>query len=252
MATLTTLTAQSISSALQTSRKYRKSISDASELRDVLSIIEKDINLAFHYRDIHSQMKKELDEKKEGANDNQNTNSGFSNNNELGNTPANYTEFKGEKSSLHFTSLSNFRTNLDIQESSQQEVGYFLKPCQKKTGRKERVSCLWRRTSPYIDDKVDEGGRAIVLIADVKSLSFKYVGESEEESEPQWIERWMTKEGAEPKTKDKFPLAVQVEIVVNRLVSGKKRTQTMSTIAKIRFPNNEKKKEDAQENNQAS
>ena len=108
LATLTVFTAQSIQSALQTSKKYRAQIDEASELRDVLRIIESDINVAFHYRDIDKEMSEAI--KKE--NQSKNENNGNAPNIENPNQPErpNYTEFKGEKDSLHFTSLGNART----------------------------------------------------------------------------------------------------------------------------------------------
>ena len=238
MATLTTYTAQSIQSALQTSRKYKKRIDESSELRSVLHIMERDINLAFHYRDIYTEMNDELKDKK----DNDNSEDG-----ESTPPPPNYTEFKGEKNSLHFTSLSNIRTALDSQESDQAEIGYYIKNCQPR-GKKSSSSipCLWRRLSPFLDEKVDEGGRAIVLLENVKALNLRYVGPLEEESEAKWQERWMTKEGADDKTRDKFPLAVEIELVVTRNVAGKDVEQKLSTIAQIRFPNNPRKEEESE------
>lgn len=239
MAALTVYTAQSIQAALSISSKYGKRIEESSELRDVLGIMERDISLAFHYRDIYSTMNAELKKEK---------NKGQEQNDEEEKPSKNYTVFQGEKNQLHFSSLSHVRTGLDSKKSNQAEISYYVKPCEKKrTKKKQSVQCLWRRISNHIDKKIHEGGRAIALLEDVKSLSFRYVGENVEdgiaaEKEIDWKEKWLSGEGGEEKTRDKFPVAVEISISVNRIVDGKPVAQSMQSIARVRFPNNAKKK----------
>lgn len=235
LATLTVFTAQSIQSALQTSRKYREQIDEASELRDVLRIMENDINLAFHYRDIHKEISDEL--KKSSPEEGQNAPPPG------GQERPNLTEFQGEKDALHFTTLANVRTLMDAKESDQAEVGYYLKSCKAGPNSQGSSNCLWRRLSHVIDDKVNEDGRAIVLLKNVQSFKLRYIGQkTEEEEEPQWLDRWMSGVSGDARTKDKFPSAVEIEIVVNRKVGQKTVPQSMSSIAAIRFPNNKVEK----------
>ena len=246
MAGLTILTAQSIQSALRTSKKYRRQIDEAAEIRDVLRIIEKDINLAFHYRDVHSEMLEAIE--KENKKSNKNTGANTQQNSEGKKEVPNYTEFKGDGNSIHFTSLNNVRTVLDSKESDQAEIGYFLKTCNSRGNNKKTSTCLWRRLSPILDDKVDEGGRSIVLIENVKQFSLRYMGESSEEAaEPEWVVSWLSGKDGDETTKDKFPVAVEINLSINRQLGNKTVTQKMSSIAAVRFPNNKKKKDESQQ-----
>ena len=63
LATLTLLSGQSIQQALKSKVKIQAQIDDVSQVRDALKIIERDINLAYHYRDFESEMEKLVREK---------------------------------------------------------------------------------------------------------------------------------------------------------------------------------------------
>ncbi|WP_347358513.1 prepilin-type N-terminal cleavage/methylation domain-containing protein, partial [Bdellovibrio sp.] len=69
LGTLTLLTAQSIQQAVKAKVKLQDQIDDVSRMRDALRLLERDINLAYHYRDLE----KEIDQlvKKKPANQQQ-------------------------------------------------------------------------------------------------------------------------------------------------------------------------------------
>ena len=56
LGTLTVLTAQAIQSAIKSKVKIQEQIDDVSRMRDSMRIIEGDVTLAFHYRDIEKDV----------------------------------------------------------------------------------------------------------------------------------------------------------------------------------------------------
>ena len=265
MAALTIFTTQSIRSALRNSTKYRKQIDNTSELRSVIRVIERDINLAFHHRSIQIEVLNQLSEEGKsqnggngvanpsgsptptptpsssgsGGNNGSNNNSGLAKL-EKREVP-NYTRFLGEPNSLHFTTLNHSRTIEDVQESDQAEVGYFLKSCSARGNKKQKSQCLWRRLSPILDDEVEKGGGELVMLENVKSLKLSYLApppENELNPEPEWLDRWDSQSERDVRSKGKFPEAVKIELTVTRKNGTKDIDQTVATTAALRFPNN--------------
>src|SRR5690606_15633968 len=114
------------------------SLDQRTALNNAMKIIERDINLAFHYQDFYHDLDVEMEKamyeaKKKKAIEDAKKN----------NLPApaiepfqskvkpvkNLTHFLGDQNQLHFTNLNNVRVVQDSQSSDQQEVGYFLRPC---------------------------------------------------------------------------------------------------------------------------
>ena len=161
---LSVLTANAIGKALKDRTKVQNEIDHTSNMRDVLRIIERDINLAFNYRNIHYEILKKIKEEGKAPqpgtpqpNPNpqtpQNPNPPGTTTGvqpqddlfELKDPPPIFTQFLGEENSLYFSSLSNVRTLKDSLESDQAKVGYFIKPCQSRGSSKVQGSsdCLW-------------------------------------------------------------------------------------------------------------
>jgi hypothetical protein len=152
-----------------------------------------------------------------------------------------YTHFLGESDKLNFTSLNNFRSAKNLAQSDQAEIGYYLESCSGRIDRKSSSQCLWRRTSAVIDEDVTEGGKKSVLIENVKSLQFRYLGLGHEE---EWVDSWKTKEGEET-MKNKFPTAVEVTLIILDTKFKPPREVAMTTVAQVRFPNNKKDEKSA-------
>ena len=148
------------------------------------------------------------------------------------------TQFQGDTDHLHFTSLSHIRARKNSKLSHQSEVGYFLKDCKGRLDKKSSSQCLWRRISPIIDNRVEEGGREIVLLEHVTEFQLRYLGPEKEEGKA-WVEKWKTGENADDLTRRKFPSAVEVTITLEDKRKEKDKKISMTTVAAIRFPNNE-------------
>ena len=215
LAVLSVLTAQSIQSSLRNKVKIQRDIERESVVRDALRVVQRDINLAFHYQDLTYEMLKAIDQERAsgGAPAPTPAPGGFAQpppppiptigdpNQKQRPVPKILTHFLGETESLHFTTLSHVRTAKDAKESDQAEVGYFLKPCKSRVNPKWSSNCLWRRTSPLIDEKVNEGGAEIVLLENVEEFKLKYFGPDREE----WVEVWKTDDTGDAISKGRFP-----------------------------------------------
>jgi len=249
LATLMAFTAQTVIRSSRDKARLQREIDRDARLTNGLRILERDINMAFHYRNFHSEIEKEVKKKSQ-----QQTQQGP--NSKSGETPAppsqpgqqqqgydfepreypQLTQFIGTESSIHFTSLSHVRTIKDSYESDQQEVGYYLGSCENvKQEEQESSQCLWRRSTPYIDDDVTKGGGSVLLLSGVEELRFRYYGEDKLD----WVSSWRTDRGGDDVTRNHFPLAVEVTISV--IDKGKE--SSVSTVIPILFPNNTPKPE---------
>ena len=115
-------------------------------------------------------------------------------------------------------------------------MGYYTEDCRGRLDKRKSSKCLWRRLSPVIDDKVDEGGSKQVLLEDVESVKFKFIGP---ESEEEWRNTWMTDESGDAVSKNIFPYAVEISIEMKPIKEGAKKV-AMTVVAPLSFPNHQK------------
>lgn len=267
LAAITLSTTTSLRSSVTLKKKIKGKIDRQAKFRSALRIIDRDIRMAFHHRDITLAIYKDIKEREKeilasnnNTTDNSNstnntTNTGNTSTNTNTNTTANTntntntenltlinlekyqreitdpTTFYGEKNELHFTNTNSVRVTADDLASSQQEVGYYVKNCRNRLDPELSYNCLWRRVSKVIDDKVQEGGEEFVVLENVTVFKLRYYGETKDD----WIEQWFTGERADDDTKDRFPEAVEVSIAFKE---GDKVEEAVM-ISHIAFPNNE-------------
>lgn len=254
-----------IQRGLQSRVKVQKQVELQSSVRDALSLISRDIEMAFHYRDINVELYNMAQEdRKKAANKSTPPTTPPNPNQPPTPTPPPppppptdpnavdpyalkqvkvVTRLYGEADKIDFTSLNNFRSSKNQKTSDQAEVGYYLETCQNR-GSKEKTSseCLWRRSSPYIDADVKEGGKAVVLLENVKSLKFRYLASGTDDN--LWQENWNTETGTEV-MKDQFPLAIELTLVKNDTRFTPPKEISMTMVAPLRFPNNKPTKTSA-------
>ena len=259
LAFLAVFTSQSIQRALKDKVKIQAQTDQNATLRDALKVMERDINEAFNYRDVAielynktqqerkkkaGQSKKQKDPK--DPNDtNQQDQQQLQQTVQDPNKPDPYapkedpqkgfTQFWGEKEKLNFSSLSNIRMSEDAQMDTQAEIGYFLKNCRRRSTQEQASNCLWRRVSNYIDEDIDKGGEETVLLENVESMTFKYLGPGKDD---EWIDTWISGQRGDDLTKGKFPYAVEITITVKNPGNQKEKSLTMTSVAAIRNPNN--------------
>jgi prepilin-type N-terminal cleavage/methylation domain-containing protein len=242
MAFLTVMVSQSMRKSADFKTKIQKNIDQRSAINSAMRIIERDINLAFHYQDVNTEVLKEIEKKKKIAPPRK-PGTPPPPPPPPGSPPAppiyenfkireipNYTAFVGTKNAVNFTNLNNIAVQPGERVSDQQEVGYSVKSCKSLANPEEPTKCLWRRTSSYADDKVDEGGTESVMIEGVTKFELRYFGKEKED----WVDAWDSTAKSDDTLKDKFPSAVEVTLTVEQ---NKKEVSAIRVIA-LRFPNN--------------
>ena len=246
LAVMTLMTATAIRSAIQARAKATGLMQREALVRDALRVIERDVNSAFHYREIS------LDAPAAGQPATAGTVPGAA-------APVapvapaapvdpnkkqQITAFMGENERMDFTALSHVRTSADAPESDQVEIGYYVAACKART-RTGTVdtSCLWRRESNDIDDDPTKGGQAVALVEHVEQFKLRYLGPDKEE----WQDSWKTYQGGDDTTKDRFPYAVEVTLKVFDKTDPNAKPVSMTMTAEIRFPNNAPKADSTQQ-----
>jgi prepilin-type N-terminal cleavage/methylation domain-containing protein len=267
MATLTVLSSQSIQQAIKSKIKLQAQIDEMSRVRDSLRVIERDINLAFHYRDLQMEFDAEVYKQKkaaprEGIGGTTGTAppppppgtpgaipddpAAFMNDPKTKERYQNRkdptTEFVGKESSIDFATSNVARISEGELLADFAKVGYSVKSCKKmdQTGNSEQ--CLVRRLSPFVEGDITKGGAETVLLEDVSEFKLRYFGAGKQD----WVSDWdsRSQDGA---TKGNFPLAVEVSLTIEvappNNPNGKKKKVSMQLVAPIRFPNNKEKSE---------
>lgn len=254
MAFISLFTVQAIQKALATKTKVQREIDKQTTLRDALRIMERDINMAFNYRDtsieVFNQAQEIRKKRLQGG-------SGLSGGPGVtgGGAPAIpltpeqqadlqlkqekiWTRFIGDSESLDFTSLSNIRVTEDSPVSSQAEIGYKIKSCRRRTTQEQSSRCLWRRISNYIHDDITKEGTETVLLENITEFKLRYLGPGKD---GEWVTQWSSAEGGDDITRNKFPYAVEITIEMkDPNPDAKDKTLRMTAVAAIRNPNNKK------------
>jgi prepilin-type N-terminal cleavage/methylation domain-containing protein len=232
---ISVLTASMISQSIKDKARMQRNIDEVSSIRSAMKVMERDIQMAFHYQDIGQELKDILKKKRTKKNPNVNDPPPAEDSSPSEPKP-NPTAFLGSENQLHFTSLNHVRVFTNRPEGDQQEVGYFISDCRKLGQPDKSTKCLWRRNTPTLDDKVDEGGTERVLLEDLSTLSFRYL----EAEADEWVTVWKSTDTGDARTADKFPDAVEITLIVDR---GNDREDKLVAVIPIRHPNNKKKKE---------
>ncbi|UYL08454.1 GspJ family type II secretion system protein [Bdellovibrio sp. SKB1291214] len=249
LGTMTVLVAQAIQQSIKMKTKVTTQMDDVSHMRDAVRLIQKDINLAYHYRDVEKELS-ELLAKKSATTAQQQpvTPPGFQDplqqqqqsawNQQLQKREVPRkdpeTHFVGTGEGINFVTMNNARTVRNTQQADFVEVGYELKECRSLSENGGTSKCIWRRTSPWVDLDVTKGGSEVVLLENVSEFKFRYMGKGKQD----WVSTWRSDSGGDGASKGKFPQAVELSITVTKKDSGKDRKYSMQVIVPIHFPNN--------------
>lgn len=235
LAIISMLTTSNIQRSLKVKAKIDQDIEDYASLRNALHVMSHDIESSFHWVDITEEVKKKLIEEAQAKNKPVPFQQTAPNAQRI--PTEKLTAFIGNSDSLYVTTLSNVRTMVDVSESDQAKIGYYLKD-HKSLKTQQSSKALIRRKSTVLDDDVTKGGKETLLLEGVKTLKFRYLGGDNKD----WTDTWKSLESLDDKTKNRFPNAVEITITQKR---GDKEF-TLSTIAAIKMPNNDPfKKPDA-------
>lgn len=256
LAFLSVFTAQAIQSALQARNRIQSELDRSVELREALNVISRDIQLAFNYRDVNIQLfnaaqearKKKAQAGDQGGGGQQGDGQGGGGGaSDVGvnqqQQQQNFelkeeiivTQFLGTENTLDFTTTSRIRSQKNAAFSDQQKVGYRVASCRRRLDPSQSSNCLWRRTSPFLDNDVTQGGVESVLLEGVQDFELRYLGPGHEEN---WINVWRSDGSQEAVMQDRFPYAVEVSLSIEDTRRDPPRTLAMTIVAPIRFSNN--------------
>jgi prepilin-type N-terminal cleavage/methylation domain-containing protein len=240
LATMTVLSAQSIQQALKSKTKIQVQIDDVSRMRDTLRLMESDINLAFHFRDIEKEIQDLANKPPAPA---------------AGQPPPiptptpiptppppdastrldPTTNFIGTENTLNFVTMNNARMVRSVKQADFIEVGYSVRPCKSFGGAELDASdCLWRRSSSWVDEDVTKGGEETVLLEHVTEFKLRYIGKGKDD----WSSNWRTDAAGDAATKGNFPASVEISLTVEHGKNKTKKKYSMQIVARVRFPNN--------------
>jgi general secretion pathway protein J len=106
---------------------------------------------------------------------------------------------------LDFNAFSNIRRDRNSHVSDQLEISYFGGESHDEPGTTD----LLRRSSQYLDDKPDQGGRIDVVATDIDLFDLSYL----DPTTSMWTDSWDTTQAAGQL--NRMPLQVRVTLVLN-------------------------------------
>lgn len=242
---LTINIAINLRNAFRARTKIQSQLESMSRVRDALRIIERDLNLAFHYRDLEEEIrtavKKSTQPQQIGGVPPPPPPFGVPATQQptdpkeaerLQNRVNPVTHFIGKDTELYFPTLNSNRLEANLQQADFIKVGYFIKSCQ-PPGREKGSECLFRKQSPFVEGDLEKGGEDVFLLADVTEFELRYFGRGKQD----WNKDWNSKTG-DAVTKDAFPQAVEITLTTESEFEGNKRKVSMQIVAGIHFTNN--------------
>ena len=261
MSTLTVLSSQAIQQAIKNKIKLQDQIDDMSQVRDALKVIERDINLAFHYTDLELELKEAIKKKRQelckNASATTTTQPGYPPPSsttttlpgakpgcapeDLNSPPKKpehradpVTQFIGKENELYFATLNASRLSEGISQADFIKVGYLVQSC-KKPGADSGpgISCLVRRSSNVVEGDITQGGEDVVLLEDVTEFKLRYFGKGKQD----WVNEWDSIKG-DAIAKNRFPDAIEISLKIEKGKDTKKKKISMQIVVPIRFPNN--------------
>lgn len=260
LSTLVVLSSRSIQQALFSKAKIQTQIDDMSQVRDALRVIERDINLAYHDRDLETEFREEIKKIQKDAVKKSPQQGGATPQGSPTPPPVAFpgptveqapdpeeqlrkanrinpeTHFEGKEESLDFVTLNSSRLGEGLIQSDLLKIGYAVKSCSRVGGKQESTKCLMRRSSPWVEGDVTKGGKEIVLLENISEFKLRYFGKGKQD----WVSSWSSK-GEDASAKGQFPGSVEVSLTMELGNTDKKRKISMQIVAPIRFPNNKEK-----------
>lgn len=254
LAFLTINIAVNVDNAFKARARIQIKLEDFSQMRDSLRIMERDFNLAFHYRDLEEEFRAAIKKAQSpspgqppvdprfpqpppgtpvsGGFEPQDPNAAQNEQIRKQNRVDPLTQFVGNENKVDFATSNTARMAANEVQADFVEVGYELKSC-KRAGAEKSSNCLIRRSARLVEGKVTEGGTESVLLEDVSEFRLRYFGQGKQD----WNTDWNS-EAEEASTKNNYPQAVEISLTIERGESGKTRKVSMQIVAGIRFPNN--------------
>ncbi len=268
MAVLTLMAARTIQQAFRAKAKIQDQIDQVGQVKDTLRLVERDVNLAYHYQDLQKDLAEELVKAQKGAKSSgtstptptpaaaydpyansgapgtQSGNPYFKTENRI--NPV--THFVAKEGEIHFVTMNSVRLIKDSPQADFGEVSYFVDSCKNRPDKQFEVGkCLFRRFSPLVDKDVTKGGAATQLLPDITEFKVKYYSKVQKD----WRNDWNSKDDAgDANTKGRYPEAIEVNLTVEPPMKDpkkekKKKKISIQMVIPIHFPNNKEASDEA-------
>jgi hypothetical protein len=260
MSTLMVFTSTSIQQAVQSKAKIQTQLDDMSRVRDALKVVERDVNLAFHYRDLEMEFRESFKRSVQGrptANQPppnpfapppltaQPNAPGYKEENEeerKRNRINPETQFIGSEDEMYFPTMNSARIFESSRQADSVKVGYFVESCSRPgaKGTSVNTNCLFRKSSNVVEADFTKGGEPIPLAEYVEEFKLRYKGPGKQD----WVSQWQST-GGDGSTKGRFPSIVEVTLTTNRGTQTQPKKISMQIVIPVRFPNNDDTKKPA-------
>lgn len=250
---------QFIQNGLRAKVKIHDKVEQMSMVRDALRVMARDINLAYHFRDIESEYKQQVQKNAQSALGPQGTpqpgqpppttpppNPATTANQQsaIANAINTWTrpdpdrkdpttQFVGSSDELHFITMNSSRLTEDVPQADFVKVSYYLGSCKKPGSTDTSGKCLLRSSDPLVEGDVTKHGPATILVENITELKLRYIGPNKED----WVSDWNSQAG-DGGTKDNFPDAVEISLTMEKKEGQKKNKVSMQIIAPVRYANN--------------
>ena len=248
LSTLVVFSNQSIQNALRSKVKLQEKLDNYSIVRDALRVIERDVNMAYHYTDIETEFKNivkkqtsQMPAGQAGAAQNPTAQQGIQ---ALSSAVTSWTapdserkdpttQFVGAAEEVSFITMGGARMQENEVQADFIKIGYALSNC-KRPGAVDSSKCLFRRASSLAEGDVTKGGASTLLIDNITEFKLRYIGKGKQD----WVSDWNSKTG-DASIKNKFPEAVEISLTMTKGEGEKKKKISMQIIAGVHFPNNQ-------------
>lgn len=250
LSVISVLVAQSIRQGVKNKTAIQTQVHSLSQLRDSLRVIEKDIQLAFHYRDIEQEITTMITSQNQTPSSAPQNPGQPPNPNQQNSTRIQprqrqvprispVTHFEGSENQMNFVTMNTGRVFANEAVADFIEVGYSVKSCKSLDPKYKDSQCLWRRTSTSVDTDVTKGGTEAVLVENVEEFKLRYFGKGKQDFNTQWN----SGPNGEASTKDKYPELVEVNLTLVQPEGvsenlSKKKKYSMQIVVPVHFPNN--------------
>jgi len=257
---------QSIQNGMRAKVRIQEQTDLNSSVRDALRVMEKDINLAMHYRDLESEFKQAVQKSSSATptpNPIQGTAGGAASGAGSGGSATSTTtqqqaqaqqalqqamqvwmakdprrvdpttDFVGASDELHFITMNAPKLSEDSAQADFVKVGYYLADCKKPGDTGHTSKCLFRSSDSLAEGDVTKNGASVVLLEHVKEFKLRYINVNKQD----WVGDWSSK-SADAGMKLNFPDSVEISLKIETGEGDKKKTVGMRLVAPIRFPNN--------------
>jgi len=267
--TITVFSAQALRQALFNKSKIQNQLDEMSRVRDALSVIRKDLELATHYRDFELEFNQAVKKQARiliqraispqaqspvpqppGAPPQpppvtqaspeqqvqlqqklQELEQRFVTNNLMRLTPA--THFRGLEDKLFFVTSNSLSSPSSQNEFSypiyMTRISYQIRPCPLSTN----INCLVRYSNHITDGDLEVVENGVVIMEGVSVFLLRYLGRRQQD----WVTSWDSRQ-ENAAQKNLYPEAVEVTLTRKTGEGPNERTISMQSVTYLHNPNN--------------